>query len=287
VKRLAPILILSIVIIAFIVLFAILAFIGKKLNLFSSNQLDKSVPFVPMRLGVYFFAGLVWILAKIHFPGIETVVTYSFDNKMGVVLRAAYWKSRLHRLGKDVIVDVGAKAIGWHFISIDDNSWIDRNVILEAGPVSKDDLMVYVKKTTLEAKEGELKIGKGCHISKNVVIQAYGGVIIGDYSGIASGAKIYSLSHHYKNINVDDGKIYKFTPCAPTGDQSLIQGSVVLEGNNALGLNSVILPGVTIGKNTWIGVCSYVVNDIPPNSIAAGSPAKVTKSLQNGQGEKE
>jgi acetyltransferase-like isoleucine patch superfamily enzyme len=137
--------------------------------------------------------------------------------------------------------------------------------------------MVYVKKTSSVIKEGELRIGKGCHISKNVVIQSQGGVMIGDYSGIASGAKIYSLSQHYKNVEFDDGKIYKFTPLAPPEDQSLIQGAVILEGNNGVGLNSVILPGVTIGKNSWVGVCSYVVNDIPPNCLAAGCPAKVIK----------
>ena len=91
---------------------------------------------------------------------------------------------------------------------------------------------------------------------------------------------IHSLSHHYKKPGKDDAAIYKFTPCAPPEDQSLIEGPVILEGNNALGLNSVILPGVTIGKNSWIGVCSYVVKDIPPNCIASGCPAKVTKVLR-------
>jgi acetyltransferase-like isoleucine patch superfamily enzyme len=53
-----------------------------------------------------------------------------------------------------------------------------------------------------------------------------------------------------------------------------------MEENTALGLNSVILPGVTIGKNSWVGVSSYVTSDIPPNSIASGCPAKVVKERQ-------
>jgi acetyltransferase-like isoleucine patch superfamily enzyme len=255
----------------------ILSFIGRKLDLFSPALFAKNLNIPSLRWLVYLAAGTVWVLAKVHFPGTETAVTYSSDNKLGYVLRAAYWKCRVHTLGKDVIIDVGAKAIGWQAISIDDNSWIDRNVILETGFIDKTKFMVYVKKTSSVIKEGELRIGKGCHISKNVVIQSQGGVMIGDYSGIASGAKIYSLSQHYKNVEFDDGKIYKFTPLAPPEDQSLIQGAVILEGNNGVGLNSVILPGVTIGKNSWVGVCSYVVNDIPPNCLAAGCPAKVIK----------
>jgi acetyltransferase-like isoleucine patch superfamily enzyme len=154
-------------------------------------------------------------------------------------------------------------------------------VVLETGKIDKEKFAVYIKKTSPLVEEGELKIGKSCHISKNVVIQAQGGVFIGDFTGIASGAKIYSLSHHYKNLANDDGRIYKFTPLAPPGDQSLIQGTVVFEGNNALGLNSVVLPGVTIGKNSWVGTCSNVVDDLPPSCVATGCPAKVIKWLNN------
>ena len=63
-------------------------------------------------------------------------------------------------------------------------------------------------------------------------------------------------------------------------EQSLIEGPVILEGNNALGLNSVILPGVVVGKNSWIGVCSYVFEDIPPDSLASGNPAHLIKKIR-------
>ena len=273
-----------VLIIAAIIIFAVLIFlpfIGRRLKLFSPNVVENQLHSALMRWLLYSVIGFVWILAKVHFPGVEASITYGYDNKFGYVVRAAYWKCRVHELGKDVIIDVGAKAVGWNNVSIGDNSWIDRNVILETGVVDKTKFMIHVKKKSSLVSEGELKIGKGCHISKNAVIQSCGGVFIGDFTGIASGAKIYSLSHHYKNMNGANGVIYKFTPLAPPHEQSLIEGPVVLEGNNALGLNSVILPGVTIGKNSWIGVCSYVNQDIPPDCIAVGCPAKVTKMLRD------
>ena len=51
-------------------------------------------------------------------------------------------------------------------------------------------------------------------------------------------------------------------------------------GNNVyIGINCLVLPGVHIGDNTIIGAGSVVNRDIPENSVAAGVPARVIKSL--------
>ena len=52
---------------------------------------------------------------------------------------------------------------------------------------------------------------------------------------------------------------------------------MVLEENCRIGTHSVIMPGVTIGKNSIIGAFSYVTQDIPPDVIAFGVPAKVIR----------
>ena len=44
-------------------------------------------------------------------------------------------------------------------------------------------------------------------------------------------------------------------------------------------MNVVVLKGVHIGKNSLIGANSVVTRDIPANSIAVGSPAKVIKTI--------
>lgn len=46
-----------------------------------------------------------------------------------------------------------------------------------------------------------------------------------------------------------------------------------------IGLNSLILPGVTIGNRVIIGAGSVVNKDIPDGSVAAGVPARVVKSV--------
>ena len=40
-----------------------------------------------------------------------------------------------------------------------------------------------------------------------------------------------------------------------------------------------VLPGVTIGDNCVIGAGSVVTRDIPPNSVAAGNPCRVLRSI--------
>lgn len=51
-------------------------------------------------------------------------------------------------------------------------------------------------------------------------------------------------------------------------------------GNDVyIGLNTTILPGVTIGDRVIIGAGSVVTKDIADNSVAAGVPARVIKSV--------
>lgn len=56
-------------------------------------------------------------------------------------------------------------------------------------------------------------------------------------------------------------------------------GRVTIGNNVSFGQNVMVLKGVTIGDNCFIGAGSIVTRDIPANSIAAGSPAKVIMTL--------
>jgi carbonic anhydrase/acetyltransferase-like protein (isoleucine patch superfamily) len=51
-------------------------------------------------------------------------------------------------------------------------------------------------------------------------------------------------------------------------------------GDNVwIGDSAIICKGVTIGENSIIGAGAIVVDSVPPNTIAAGNPAKVVKQL--------
>ncbi|MCP4713261.1 MAG: acyltransferase [Planctomycetes bacterium] len=220
----------------------------------------------------------------------KTWITY-WPGALGDFLRYRYYKRRLKFLGKNVIIDFGAELINPSMISIGDHTHIDRWVVLGAGEITRHERQIYHKQNPhYSHNRGEIHIGRRVHIAPYVYLLGAGGIDIGDYVAIASGARIFSVSGHYSNLNdKSDKRLYSFSNTAPFENQSLIIGAVVMGKNSAVGLNSVVLPGSTIGENSWIGVLSLVLGTIAPNVIAKGNPAREVKTrtgpldLDNGE----
>jgi len=59
-----------------------------------------------------------------------------------------------------------------------------------------------------------------------------------------------------------------------------VLGPIKIGNNVFIGNNAIILLGVTIGDNVIIGAGAVVSKSIPSNSVAAGTPAKVIRSLE-------
>jgi acetyltransferase-like isoleucine patch superfamily enzyme len=105
-----------------------------------------------------------------------------------------------------------------------------------------------------------IEIGKNCGFS-GTVIGAFKSIKIGENVRCGANTLITDSDWH-----LDDPR---------SGEPK----EIVIEDNVWLGVNVVILKGVTIGKNTVIGANSVVTKSIPANVIAAGNPCKVIKAL--------
>ena len=57
-------------------------------------------------------------------------------------------------------------------------------------------------------------------------------------------------------------------------------GRVNIHESCHFGMRTIILPGVTIGPRSIVGSNSVVINDIPPETVAGGNPAKVICTLE-------
>jgi len=73
-----------------------------------------------------------------------------------------------------------------------------------------------------------------------------------------------------------DGGVWCFRADFPEID---IVKPIEIGDNVYIGYEAIILPGVTVGDNVVIGARSVVTKDIPSNSVAVGTPARVIKSL--------
>ena len=118
----------------------------------------------------------------------------------------------------------------------------------------------------------ELIIGKRVSVGEYVHIGCNHRIVIGD--DVLMGSKIYITDHNhgvYRGDNAD-------SPATPPIDRRLTEGESVEIGDRCwIGEFVTILPGVRIGEGCIIGSHSTVTHDIPANSIAVGSPARVVK----------
>lgn len=111
---------------------------------------------------------------------------------------------------------------------------------------------------------GRIKIGDYCLICPGVRISSAAEVSIGDDCMVAGKAYITDCDWHdiYDRVT------------------SMGEPEPVCIGDNVwIGDSVTVCKGVTIGDNSVIGAGSVVVKDIPPDSIAAGNPAKVVKHI--------
>jgi acetyltransferase-like isoleucine patch superfamily enzyme len=58
-----------------------------------------------------------------------------------------------------------------------------------------------------------------------------------------------------------------------------LYGKIEIGDNVFIGVNSILLPGISIGSNSVIGAGSVVTRDVPANSVAVGNPAKILGSV--------
>jgi len=211
----------------------------------------------------------------------QMFVTY-YPGPIGNVLRYRFWRKRLKHCGKNVRINVGTYLQHPQHISLDDGCWIDRNVIILAGAPSAERITYRKDNPDFKLNTGEVYIGKFAHIAPNCVLSGIGGLYIGCNSGVASNSTIYSFSHHYRNLkDRSDTCQYSFSPMARRDQQSMILAPVVIGDYCAVGLNSVILPGTTIRKGSWVAGGSVVIGVYPEQSLLFHDRGMQTKTISD------
>jgi acetyltransferase-like isoleucine patch superfamily enzyme len=113
--------------------------------------------------------------------------------------------------------------------------------------------------------KNQLRIGDETWIGQQCFFHAGGGIQIGKQVGIGPCVKILTSAHREggRELAIYNAPV-EFAP-------------VVIEDHADIGVGSILLPGVTIGRGAQVGAGSVVTEDVPAYHVVAGVPARVLR----------
>lgn len=115
------------------------------------------------------------------------------------------------------------------------------------------------------------KVGKGCFIGDYVRVDCGHAdmITLEDSVSVASGVRLLCHQRDFSDFCVGDDYMKLGYVVKP----------IVLKKGCLIGMESFVMPGVTVGEGAIVGAGSLVTKDIPAWTIAAGRPAKVLKEI--------
>jgi len=145
-------------------------------------------------------------------------------------------------------------------------SVIRRNARLDVFPWNRFEIGAL---TTIESfaliNNGSGHVLLGDRVRVGVGSTILGPVTMGHGSGLGQHVFVSGFNHGYSDATKN------------SSHQPLVIKETIIEEEAHIGANSVVLPGVRIGKRSQVGAGSVVTKDIPPFCIAAGNPARILK----------
>ena len=117
----------------------------------------------------------------------------------------------------------------------------------------------------IRAHEGEVRLGAKSVMGQECTISSFQRVEIGRECIIADRVMLIDFDHGVVEVE------------RPIRFQGIYKRDVKVGHNVWMGYGAAVLRGATIGDNSIIGTYAVVTKDIPPNSVAAGVPAKVIR----------
>lgn len=116
-----------------------------------------------------------------------------------------------------------------------------------------------------------IRVGRNVFLNQNCTMYDLGGIDIADEVMIGPNVSILTSGH----------------PVEPSQRRAfVIAKPIVIERNVWIGAGAIILGGVTVGENSVVAAGAVVTRDVPSNTLVAGNPARVLRSIAEGTEER-
>ncbi len=197
-------------------------------------------------------------------------------NVVGFFLRGCYWKTKLRHLGVDTFIDQGVEFTRPHTIEIGNRCHIDRYVLFSVG-----------------CDDGYIRIGDYSFIGPYSHVAGRGGVEIGRFVGLAARVHLYSVTNlpfHSERL----GELNSMSHSVPTDFQNTVEGKVDIGDYSVIGMGTLVLPGVHLGRGAIVHPYSEVRDSFAKFAIVSGHgrakrigwrrPARLDPRLQSTHG---
>lgn len=189
------------------------------------------------------------------------------------VIYTAWLKPRFRESGR-IRIGRGLSLLGGKCISIGDRTGLGKGGNLFAW---KGRIVELQDSNEIREADPYINIGDRVWIGDYFNIHALNGIEIGN--DVLTGKWITILDNDHGKITFDN---LKRSP----GERMLFsKGKIIIEDDVWIGDKVTILSGVTIGKGAVVAANAVVTKDVPPFSVVGGVPAKIIKSLYNGENE--
>jgi acetyltransferase-like isoleucine patch superfamily enzyme len=109
-----------------------------------------------------------------------------------------------------------------------------------------------------------IRVGRNVFVNQNCTFYDLGGIDIGDEVMIGPNVSLITSGHPIEPSRRRDGVVAR---------------PIVIGRNVWIAAGATIIGGVTVGDNSVVAAGSVVTRDVPPDTLVAGNPARVVRSI--------
>jgi acetyltransferase-like isoleucine patch superfamily enzyme len=177
------------------------------------------------------------------------------------------------------------------FPAVDFGAGAALTALYGGGSVRLGDGCIIQGQLVLASPRGAIDIGEDSFLAAGVQVSAQERIALGAHVLVAAGACLADHNSHSTDYRVRAGDIELFRR-RMRGEADLYKdfsvidcAPVVIEDHVWIGMNSMVFKGVRIGARSIVAAGAVVVQDVPPDVVVAGNPARVVKTLSTGGGQ--